>query len=248
MSNDFEGSKLEMQNLVKLARANVDPSLVRNEADTRLQLVDRIIFQALGWDPEDCRAEERFDGKYSDYTLGNPRRLIVEAKREGIYFQLPAGFDRRVCKLETLFDGNTDTEEAVKQCLTYCLDRGSPFGAVCNGHQIIAFLCSRADGVPPVEGRCLVFKSLEDMLTDFRILWDNLSKSGVSAYVLSATLSAEQIQLAPEKLSQRIPTYPGFKNRNPVTSATPSARRENFDVYFVACISDSPASMCTFVA
>jgi len=41
----------------------------RNEATTRLQLINRLLFECLGWDVENCKAEERLDGKYTDYSL-----------------------------------------------------------------------------------------------------------------------------------------------------------------------------------
>lgn len=214
MANDFEQGRTELNKLADWAREH-DYAGRRNEADTRLQLIDQLLFNCLGWNQEDCHAEERFEGKYSDYSLGKPRRLIVEAKREGIYFELPAGFDKRVCNLETLFAGNEAIEQAVRQCLSYCLDRGAPIGAVCNGHQIVAFIGGRSDGIPPLEGQCLVFRSLEDMVTDYRTIWDNLSKSGVSVSTLLSTLKRDTGLPPPEKLSHRIPDYPGFKNRNP---------------------------------
>ena len=53
------------------------------------------------------------------------------------------------------------------------------------------------------------------MATEFRVLWDNLSKSGISVSRLLSTLKRENVEPPPEKLSHRIPNYPGFKNRNP---------------------------------
>ena len=79
----------------------------------------------------------------------------------------------------------------------------------------MAFIGSRSDGIPPLEGHCLIFRSLEDMATEFRVLWDNLSKSGISVSRLLSTLKRENVEPPPEKLSHRIPNYPGFKNRNP---------------------------------
>lgn len=62
----------------------------RNEATTRLHLIDRLLFECLGWDRNDVTAEEAHNGQYADYTLHAPRRiLIVEAKKEGVYFDLP---------------------------------------------------------------------------------------------------------------------------------------------------------------
>ena len=86
---------------------------------------------------------------------------------------------------------------------------------LCNGHQIVAFIGSRSDGIPPIDGHCLIFQSLDEMAADFRTLWENLSKPGVAAYTLTSTLNQDNVQPPPEKLSHRIPNYPGFKNRNP---------------------------------
>ena len=214
MAIDFEQGRSELDKLIKWSDEH-DYSGHRNEADTRLQLIDQLLFDCLGWNREDCHAEERYDGKYTDYSLGSPRRIIVEAKREGVYFELPAGFEKQICSLQTVFDGNDAIAAAVRQCLSYCLDRGAPLGAVCNGHQLVAFIGSRSDGVPPLDGQCLIFRSLEDMAGNFRAFWDNLSKPGVAVYTLISTLKRDNVQPPPEKLSQRISDYPGFKNRNP---------------------------------
>ncbi len=64
----------------------------RNEATTRHHLIDVLIHECLRWPREDVAAEESVDGKYSDYSFTAPRRLlIIEAKREGKYFEIPAG-------------------------------------------------------------------------------------------------------------------------------------------------------------
>jgi hypothetical protein len=66
-----------------------------------------------------------------------------------------------------------------------------------------------------MNGTCLVFYSLRDMLAHFRVLWDNLSRPGVMAYTLHSTLKGDGILPPPEKLSSRIPGFPVLKNRNP---------------------------------
>ncbi len=214
MPIDFEQGKSEIEKLVKWAATNY-VGLQRNEADTRLHLIDKLLFDCLGWLREDCHSEEHYQGTFTDYVFLTPRKFVVEAKREGVYFELPAGFNRRVCKIATLVEADKAVDAAVKQAVGYCHERSIPLGAVCNGHQVIAFLGSRPDGIPTMEGDCLVFNSLEDMLGNFRDLWDNLSRPGVLAYNLHTTLRAESVQPPPEKLSSRIPDYPGFKNRNP---------------------------------
>jgi hypothetical protein len=212
---DFESARENILALVNWANEHVTDAS-RNEATTRLHLIDRLLFECLGWEREDCVAEEQYAGQYADYTLGSPsRRLVVEAKKEGLYFDVPAGFDKPVYKLRTVADLGPEIEKAVTQAVGYCQTRGIPIGAVGNGHQLIAFIGSRQDGVPPLDGRALVFPSLEGMHARFGDLWANLSKPGVSAYNIYTTLLADAMPSPPEKLSHRLVTYPGFKNRNP---------------------------------
>jgi hypothetical protein len=211
---DYEQAKSQMHKLVAWAQAN-ESDRNRNEADTRLHLIDQLIFDCLNWRREDVHVEESFEGTYTDYSFLSPRRLVIEAKREGIYFELPVGLFKAVCKIKTLTESNKGIDAAVRQAMRYCQDRSIPLGAVSNGHQMIAFLGSRSDGIPLIDGTCLIFYSLDDMAAQFRILWDNLSRDGVEGYKLHSTLKSEGVQPPPEKLSSRIASYPGFKNRNP---------------------------------
>ena len=122
--------------------ANV-PELGRdlNEATTRLRLIDRLLFEWLGWEPEDCKAEDRFDGTITDYSmfLGGCQ-LIVEAKKVGTSFSLPAGFALDTCKISYFKENCADVYAAITQATAYCQTRGVPIGVVANGNQIIAFL------------------------------------------------------------------------------------------------------------
>ena len=211
---DFEQAESNLRKLVLWAQTN-DCGEKRNEADTRLQLIDQLIFDCLGWRREDVHSEESFEGTFTDYSFLSPRRLVIEAKREGIYFEIPVGFTKAVCKLSTIVATDSAVESAVRQAMRYCQERSIPLGAVCNGHQLIAFLGSRADGVPAKDGNCLIFYSLADMASQFRTVWDNLSRAGVDAYTLHTTLKMTGGQPPPEKLSARLASYPGFKNRNP---------------------------------
>jgi hypothetical protein len=51
---------------------------------------------------EEITAEQTHNGTYTDYMLGRNRtNVVVEAKREGVYFELPVGFDTRTTSLRT---------------------------------------------------------------------------------------------------------------------------------------------------
>ena len=217
MPADFVQSQDSLMALVERERSHGERD--RNEATTRLQLIDELIFGCLGWDKAECVAEERFEGTYTDYSLGSPyTNLIVEAKREEIHFEIPAGYSNFTYRIKTLESDAPLVFAAVKQAMTYCQSRGVPFGAVCNGHQFVAFLASRTDGIPPMEGRAIVLSSLQHMADNFLKFWNCLSKAGVASRGLTSLLQESGERPPPDKLSQRIHSYPRFQIRNALQS------------------------------
>ncbi len=186
-----------------------------NEDTTRLQLIDALLFNCLGWNTQDATTEDHHNGSYVDYIVGKPAaQFIVEAKREGISFTLPAGITgRHAVSVPTLMEDKS-TADAIRQVLGYCQERGVPIGIISNGHQLAAFFASRQDGVAPLKGEALVFSSLQEMHDDFNMLWGYLSKPAVSTKNLQRYLIGRKNQaLAPEKLANSIPHYPGFRKR-----------------------------------
>jgi GTPase SAR1 family protein len=212
-SMNFEQGIASIQDAVQWAAAH-DQQLRRNEAQTRRDLIDRII-AALSWTAADIHVEVHYEGTFSDYELGSPStRLLLEAKREGTYFSLPAGWKERIAKIDTIKSGSQAIAEAVDQALSYALQRGIPYAAVSNGWQLVAFMASRTDGVPPLSGDALVFPSLESMADDFRTLWDNLSQPGVLEEALSHTLGRARSRPVAPRLAGRVPNYPGVARRD----------------------------------
>lgn len=214
MAISFEEGQNNLENLISYFRSAVDQEK-RNEATTRLQLIDRMLFECLGWERSGCKSEERFNGTYTDYSFHCPEcLLIVEAKKEGIYFELPLGANKTIYDIQYFYKYIPQVYAAIEQALQYCQKRGTPFGMVCNGHQIIAFMGSRVDGRPPEYGKALVLDSLETLKDNFLLGWQCLSKDGVLHRRLSIELQDVTIAPVPDKLSARISNYPGFKSRN----------------------------------
>lgn len=186
----------------------------RNEATTRLQLIDRLLFDCLGWRRADCETEEREAGVYTDYSFSIVRRtFILEAKREGKYFTLPAGRQSDTYSIPSLCRGNSDLCDAIDQVAGYCQSRGVPIAAVCNGHQLVAFIAVSSDGVSPLEGSALVFESVQEMNRRFRQLWDCLSRPGVEEGHIFTLLNDSRSSVPPP-LSRSLQNYPGHKDRN----------------------------------
>ena len=188
----------------------------RNEATTRLHLIDRLFFECLGWDRQECELEKPVEGKYADYIFAvQGIKLVVEAKREGTYFSLPAGTKRGILSIDYFKQQEPLVYKAIKQAVGYCNTRGIQFGAVSTGHQVIAFLGSRTDGTPPMNGKALVLPVLAEMTPpDFRVLWQTLSRSGIQERHLLSHLRVGDPLPPPEKLSAKLLHYPGFQQRN----------------------------------
>jgi len=214
MPADYEACKDNLDKLADWVREHpIDAN--RNEATTRFQLIDRLLLECLGWFPEDCTCEDRLGGTFADYTLGvEHKALVVEAKKVGIYFELPSGFSRTKCKISTLVELDKSIGDAIAQAAGYCKDRGIAFGAVCNGWQLIGFIGSRADGVAPMDGDAIVFGSLESMRANFPVFWKCFSRPGAVGFGMYQEIQPKPMAPAPAKLSEGLLRYPGFKNRN----------------------------------
>ena len=116
-----------------------------NEADTRFHIIDRLLRDVLGWPTSAFKMEPSTIAGYSDYHLLRPNGkpvLIVEAKRTGVYFDLPANFNHkklfRAVKTKTLLT-TEGLKLAIIQAQRYCSDEGCEYGAVTNGRQFILF-------------------------------------------------------------------------------------------------------------
>lgn len=213
--SDYEAARDALEELAREFGADLGD---RNEAQTRFEIINRIVEDGLGWERDEVEVEHRDNGGIADYVLGQEtRRAVIEAKREGRTFSLPAGTPSPLTSLRVLCS-DEDVSADVEQALGYAQTRGIPIAAVCNGHQMVVFLASRQDGISPRDGRALVFLSLDDMVRNFRNLWDALSPAGTERLALSRILGTEARPLPPETLADRLVEYPGYKNRNPIAT------------------------------
>ncbi|MFW0771085.1 hypothetical protein ACLRGH_13795 [Arthrobacter koreensis] len=210
---DYDEAFWEIEGL-----ASGNPAVgVRNEAQTRLDLVDKVL-KAFGWE---FTVEERTEEGYTDYRLGSPGTVaVVEAKRESIGFTLPEDISYGTASLKALLAANSNNalKDTLRQCMTYCADLGVSQGIVTNGHQWVAFLATRSDSVRPLEGRALLIPSLESLRDNFTQAWNLLSPHGLTTMSLSRALKEQHVP-APLPLSVRLSNYPGTKSRNNLQSS-----------------------------
>ncbi|MZG45534.1 hypothetical protein F6X34_22200 [Dickeya dianthicola] len=194
--------------LKELVAVYNDSDKIRNEAQTRHHIINKIITNVLAW-PEDQVEVESYEEKtFTDYELGNPRQVIVEAKREGRAFEIPAGLStKNIIDISTLLKSNEDLGDAIRQVQNYCSSRGTPIAIATNGHQYISFIASNQNGCSPLEGKALVFESLESMLINFTLVWNMISYYGIKEQRLMKYLTSDTRGI-PNKLSSYLATYP----------------------------------------
>lgn len=187
-----------------------DINRIKNEAETRFHLIDELLEKCFGWSKNQINVEtyEKENG-FTDYELGNPRSIIVEAKREGIIFDLPPAMlkDKNIIDIPSLLKMNKELKDAIKQVQEYGAQRGAICVVATNGHQFIIFLPTNTNGQVPLDGNALVFSSLENLLENFRLAWDAISYVGIKERRILNKLGTSVLSI-PNKFSSEIQIYP----------------------------------------
>ncbi|AKZ65051.1 hypothetical protein F506_00020 [Herbaspirillum hiltneri N3] len=116
-----------------------------NEAETRHKVIDFIIHDFLSWPKNRVAVEEFIAPGFADYVLKKTNGedlLFIEAKRAGIFFELPIAHtvDETSCYIsiaKLLSDVNI--KAAMQQVRTYCFDSGCEYACITNGFEWIFF-------------------------------------------------------------------------------------------------------------
>jgi predicted type IV restriction endonuclease len=143
------------ERLVKL-EAELRASLFvgQNESDTRLKVLDRMLFEVLGWKHEPVLTEPHTISGFLDYllTVGELRgAMVIEAKKVGKLAPATKSNDLMYVALsgpvvKPLMNG-------IKQAMTYAMEKGVAVAAVTDGNTWLFFRASRTDGTPPLQGK-----------------------------------------------------------------------------------------------
>lgn len=188
--------------------SKLDSNTDMNEAQTRFHIIDKVLFECLGWSRDEVEVEKSEQRKFTDYELGRPRLAILEAKREGKTFEIPAGLSKSlISDLPSIMKISEDAASAIKQAQEYCSQRGVAIAIVTNGHQYIVFLASRQDGVSVYEGKAVVFTGLNHLYDNFATAWQLLSLAGIKERNISRYLVSGESGI-PNKLSAKLTNYP----------------------------------------
>lgn len=184
-----------------------------NEAETRLKVIDEIVFNVLGWTKADVTVEERVseDGSttFADYIIRTATTaVLIEAKRASTTFALPTK-KVRLRLGGVLSEG--EVGQAIRQARDYCRSKGIPFGAVTNGSSWVVFPAARTDQVAFEDSEARVFRDLEDVSSRFVEFWELLSRERtLDGNLAHELLGRSAKDFSPVNLRQLLPE-PGYR-------------------------------------
>jgi len=184
----------------------------KNEAETRFHYIDVLLTDCLGWERNNIPVEKYINGERSDYELGSPTALILEAKRDAVHFEIP--IRKRsdlLVSIRQLMGLSDEAKAAVEQVQGYCARRGVRYAAICNGPQLVVFVATRIDGKAPFDGRALVIDGFEQLRERFSLIFNLISSLGATSNRLTAYLDANGVVGIPDKISTRLANHPSFR-------------------------------------
>lgn len=194
-----------------------------NEAETRLKLIDRVLFEILDWTHDDVTVEQHVseDGsvEYADYVVRTGfSSFVIEAKKVG-RAELIVPTKRKETLNRRLVSG--ETGDAIKQARDYCRKLSVQFSVVTNGSQWIIFPALRNDGVGFEKSTAVIFPSIDSALgEDLDEFYSLLSRGAViSGSLDNELLGRRENQLIERRLNQYIDQPFSKIKRNSVYSA-----------------------------
>ena len=193
-----------------------------NESDTRLKVLDRILFEVLDWKHEAVDTEPPTGSGYIDYllTIGAKRgAMIVEAKKKGLLS--PATKSNEVMNVALSGPVVKPLLPGIQQAMGYALENGVSVAAVTDGNTWLFFKASRTDGIPPMKGKGVLFPSLDAVVANFAKLAELLGSMAIVQRLHLAHLNdAEGISVssAEQQFLVLDPQGAQMKKRDPLAS------------------------------
>ena len=170
-----------------------------NESDTRLKVVDRILFEVLNWKHESVFTEPPTQSGYIDYllTTGEHRGvLVIEAKRAG--HLKPATKSNEVMHVALTGPVVKPLVPGINQAMNYAMENGVSVAVVADGNTWLFFKASRTDGKPPMEGKGVLFPNLNTVTGNFATFFELLNKGAIDKRLHLAHLNEAEGLLIPD--------------------------------------------------
>jgi len=181
--NSLDNSIENLRNILTELSSFVESKGTVGETDTRVKVIDRILKEVLMWPEQLLSREDHVTGERNGFTdyqvkLYDRPYIAIEAKREGVVFELPTRTFRQI-KISTLLQGTNNISSAIKQVRGYCDDLGIRFGIATNGYSWVIFRALR-DDMSWRDGSATIFYSLNDIIDNFTEYWNLMSFDSIT--------------------------------------------------------------------
>lgn len=149
---------------------------ISSEEDAKVQIVNRILVDVLGWKYEDIKCENQHENGFSDYILSSNsvRKLVVEAKKIG---RLEVELTQKNSSRSLKISGSSLKKcmHGIDQAFSYASPNGLPIAVVTDGLKWIIFK-TFYDGENYKDKQAVVFPSFESIKNDFSKFYELLAK------------------------------------------------------------------------
>ncbi|ELQ3329672.1 TPA: type I restriction enzyme HsdR N-terminal domain-containing protein [Pseudomonas aeruginosa] len=185
-----------------------------NEAETRHKIIDFIIHDFLNWPKNRVSVEEYISPGFADYVLkknNGDDLLFIEAKRAGVFFELPiANSPTEKSSYISIrkLTSDPNIKAAMEQVRTYCFDTGCEYACITNGLEWI-FFKTFEKGKRWETLQAFVVRSLEFFKLEYTKAINSLSFTAIIdnsslPILLSSTLPKDRTIFFPK---EKIPSY-----------------------------------------
>lgn len=193
-----------------------------NESDTRLKVLDRFLFEVLHWTHEAIFTEPPTDSGYIDYLLTTGERrgvVVIEAKRAGLL--KPATKSNEIMHVSLTGPVVKPLVPGIRQAMKYAMENGVSVAAVADGNTWLFFKASRTDGKPPLEGRGILFPSLNAVAGNFAKFFELTHPAAINRRLHLAHINEAEGVLIPEAEHHHYVLNPrdaSMRRRDPLAS------------------------------
>lgn len=157
-----------------------------NEANTRFKLIDEILINVFNWPKSIISCEDSLQNVgYTDYIVKKSESsnyLVIEAKREGVSFNVPRkdSIEKFTFTPMEILLSDKNIKKTVEQVREYCDELGCQFACITNGHEWIFFKCFESNKNWK-KLKAFVIPSLECIKQNFTFIYNILSYEALCA-------------------------------------------------------------------
>lgn len=153
---------------------------MKTEEDSKIKLINEILFEVLGWDKNhDLDFELNVDGLFADYAvkIEGIYKVAIEAKKNGA-LDIKVSNDKKASKYKLNGPALKAVAKEIEQSFTYASRMSSPISVLTDGGVWIVYKTFH-EGRPYKDREAIVFPALEAIVNDFPEFYNLISKEAV---------------------------------------------------------------------